>query len=813
MSSQHHEGRRRPVSDAPRDHAPFEPRTRRARLWILALAILLPQIALFWPSLTGRKVLLPLDVLATRSIWIAPGEPEHLEECSDEILSDLAFVTEVNRRYTAEAVRSGRFPTWTPHIYAGAPYFAANHPAVFSPFRLVDYVWPGVEAIAWSQLLKALIAGFGAYLFFRRVLGATWSAAVTGAAAFPLCGYMILWQGFTLSQVAAWLPWALLATDAAVRRPFGAGAIGLAFTTTLLMVSGHAANAGHVLVASALWAGWRAFDVHRGGGATAIAKALASVTVAWIVGFALSAPQLLPTLEYMQQSLRIASRADGHVETPPMGFGALWQVVFPYALGSSERGSLMIVPVARPESAAAAYAGLIAATFLAPLAFADASKRRFAVFLAALGAFALVPLLGVPVLEGIYRLPPLSLLRNNRFAIVTAFSILSLAVIGLDALARGRVRWRAWQWIPLVACAGLAAWSAASVIDPPVVPEAAREFEWFRRVHRVGFVIALVAVGAWFALRRWPHARLVQVVAPLVVVELFVQSVGVCPQVDRKYDYPRLAVLDEIVRRGGTAPGASRVIGLNCLAPNTLTTYGLREVRGYDAADPVRIVELLRAQRDPEAPPESAYAVTLAHVPKHPSPISDVLSLRWIVIPGEPPPGVHATFLGGYSLFENTSALPRVTVPRRVEVEIDRTRRLARLGADDFRPSEEAFVETTEPLGLPPEARGSARIVVDEPERVVIELDLATRALVRLADAYDAGWKATVDGREAPVRITDHALRGVVADAGAKRLEFRYEPRSFRIGLWIGALALGSICAWAFALRRREIARRHLHES
>ncbi|MBL8858184.1 MAG: hypothetical protein JNL28_06765 [Planctomycetes bacterium] len=784
---------------------PREPARRWQRALIVALAVLLPQIALFWPSLTGQKILLPLDVLTIGETWLGHGDPLHQEEAQDRYLSDLVFVTELNRRFCVDEVRAGRFPWWTPYIYCGAPFFAANHPAVLSPYRWMDYALKGPAAIAWAQLLKSLVAGVGVYLFLRRALGSSFMAGLAGASMFPLCGYMVLWAGFTLSNVASFLPWILWAADATVKRALGFGAIGLALVTTLIIFSGHAANAGHLLVAAVLYAVWRAHDQH-GLSTRRAFGALGAVALGLFAGLALSAPQLLPTLEYMQQSARIAARADGLIETESMGSWALLQACLPYTLGSGERGAGYLVATTRFESAATAYAGLIALLVLVPLAFAASTQRKTAWFFAALGAFAFVPILGVPVIQEVFTWPPLNLVRNNRFTIVTAFALVVLAALGVDALVRGRFRPGRMHWIALCVAVLFVLYGVARFVYPPAPdPELTEIAAWFARYDALGLALALVACGGWFAVRRVRAARAAPILIVLVVLDLILNAWGVNPQCDPKLYYPPLPVLQEVARR---EPG--RVLGVDCLLPNLIQSQGLCDVRGYDAADPIRMVELLRAGRDPDSArltPEPPYAATLFHVPKNPSGISDLLSLRWVVLVGSPAEGDTTAFTGGgHSLFENTRALPRATVPRRVQSLPEKKARLAALASDAYDPRAIAYVETAVPAGYEHELRGSARITAEVPSRVELELDLETDALVRLADAYDEGWRAEVDGVEHPVVVVDHAVRGVFAKQGSQRLVFTYRPRSLASGLLIAALALVLMGGWAATVRRRRSA-------
>ena len=72
-----------------------------------------------------------------------------------------------------------------------------------------------------------------------------------------------------------------------------------------------------------------------------------------------------------------------------------------------------------------------------------------------------------------------------------------------------------------------------------------------------------------------------------------------------------------------------------------------------------------------------------------------------------------------------------------------------------------------------------------------------------LTETWDPGWVARVDGRPVPVSRVDHALCGVWLQPGEHLVEFRYAPRSWRVGLalaLLGALGLGA--ATAIAARR-----------
>jgi hypothetical protein len=82
-------------------------------------------------------------------------------------------------------------------------------------------------------------------------------------------------------------------------------------------------------------------------------------------------------------------------------------------------------------------------------------------------------------------------------------------------------------------------------------------------------------------------------------------------------------------------------------------------------------------------------------------------------------------------------------------------------------------------------ASDQAELVAYTPERVEIHTTNAQRALLVLSDSAYPGWLATVDGTPAPIYTTNYLFRGVMLPPGAHTVIFHYQPRSWRIGLWL----------------------------
>jgi hypothetical protein len=188
------------------------------------------------------------------------------------------------------------------------------------------------------------------------------------------------------------------------------------------------------------------------------------------------------------------------------------------------------------------------------------------------------------------------------------------------------------------------------------------------------------------------------------------------------------------------------------------------------------------------------------------SPVFDMLGVRYVIGRGSVPTNSHPAFQGtDYWVLVNSNALPRTFVPRRVETVAEDKARLAKLAAEDFDPREVAYVES--PVDLPSPCRGTASIVEEIPTRIVVSVQMETPGLVVLADLWDKGWQARLNGQRVPILRANHAIRGVVVPSGSGTLEFRYAPTSFAWGLRLAGLAAAALLVWlGIALRRRQAA-------
>ncbi|HET7295096.1 MAG TPA: YfhO family protein, partial [Vicinamibacteria bacterium] len=87
---------------------------------------------------------------------------------------------------------------------------------------------------------------------------------------------------------------------------------------------------------------------------------------------------------------------------------------------------------------------------------------------------------------------------------------------------------------------------------------------------------------------------------------------------------------------------------------------------------------------------------------------------------------------------------------------------------------------------------------------VRVEAESSAGGYLVLVDAWDPGWRASVDGVPAPVRRANAGFRAVEVGQGRHVVEMHYRPASVPIGFAVSCAALlAGAVAWGAGARRQ----------
>jgi hypothetical protein len=804
----------------------------RRPLLVAALVYAVLSLVMVAHGLVPGWTLSGSDMLYSDVPWLEERPADVPGLGSNFELADSALVFQPFYQYAREALPD--LPLWNPHISAGRPFLANAQNAMFSPFSWPAYVLPFWDSLAVIAALKLFFGALGAFVL-GRALGMRARGALLTGVVFAFGTFYVVWLAWPLTNIFPLIPWLLLVADGIVRRPGPMPGAALAALVALTAFGGHPETTFHALAVTALFFAFRLWQ-ERGRGA--VVRSLVTFTAAGLAGAAIAAVMLIPFFELLLGSGDLSRRQSYEPGSWPAKYlGALF--LHDYWGRASQQSNIEPFMQVRGW-----YAGALTLMLAAAALILRPTVLRLAI--AAFGVLTAMVVVGFdPVFWAITRLPGFSTAHNQRMLIFVPLALALLAGFGLDDLSsNGAPRGRRRRFVLGAGAAILAVpfvWMAAAgtlttrglgealkvawgfVDPPPVNPlNLAESPVAIGIVHMSALLQWMLFAGLGFALiafrlrppRPLAATAFVALAVALVAGDLFRANMGFNTAIPEDHAVmPETGAIDYLQSRTPNRfIGVSTQISFQPLPADMAMRYGLYDARGYDYPAEKRYDRLWRRNVAPGVP-DFAQPIQNAAATRASVRALNLLSVTDLI---QHPRGERLERIGltrAYSgedavVYRNDKALPRTFLAAAQKTVSGEAAALAAATAPGFDGRRVAVTERVLP-GLPqagrgePREAGTARLARYEAERVVVDADAKRRSLLVLTDVHYPGWSATVDGEPVPIERVDYLLRGVLVPAGAHRVEFSYEPASFRAGWIISLLGLvGVLAALAIGLRR-----------
>jgi hypothetical protein len=526
----------------------------------------------------------------------------------------------------------------------------------------------------------------------------------------------------------------------------------------------------------------------------------------------LASPLLLLFAEYESLSFNLHKpELNRGTEADPAWSLLHW--IVPWFPGAPE------LPEARPRNW---FGVAVAVSALVAVSGRTETKRLHAWLFLVLGVFVLVKIYDFGLLEWVGRLPAAELAIFPIYAApVASFAFAVLAGIGVQVLWSRDLRLR--RFLVLLAGATTALVVVMSIGDRLRVIVEELQTVWLRGALFAVLAVAVIVISSWTG-RRSAAA----VLAVVIVAELF----WLAPF--RMYAMRADPFLTPgwmaLARSAQGAEPYARVFATDGkLYPNTAGALGLQDIRALDALYVNRYFRFVQTFIQPEVI-DRFVGDEANSTPLYGNPMFDALGVRVVLSERDLADSPALRFLGrdqDTHVYENTNAYPRAWVVHDVHVVEDEDDAFEFMEArtrhsDDafivnaFDPRREAVVEhdgksTDETLhvlqdertGCNAGTRDRASIERYSANSVTLRVSAACVGLLVLPDTYFPGWKATVNTRARTIYPTDGAFRGVIVPKGTSRVQFRYEPRPFPIGIALaGAGLMAFVVVWLVSMPR-----------
>jgi hypothetical protein len=139
---------------------------------------------------------------------------------------------------------------------------------------------------------------------------------------------------------------------------------------------------------------------------------------------------------------------------------------------------------------------------------------------------------------------------------------------------------------------------------------------------------------------------------------------------------------------------------------------------------------------------------------------------------------------------ENPSPLPKwFSVERAVAAGPSLEDDLQKADQEGLDLAKACFVSDVSKAGV--YAKRQVSVQTHWPNRLTFTAEGKGKALVVSSESAYPGWKAYVEGKEKPLERVNHAFRGLVLEEGETRAVLQFEPRTFRLGLFLSLLVCG----------------------
>jgi len=688
----------------------------------------------------------------------------------DVINSDITELNFPARYFLSTELDAGSLPFWNPYVGCGFPVVAEGQTGVFYPPNLALFgILDPVLAFNFSVILSLLLALIFSYLLFRHYKISVISS-LFAATAFTFSGFMMSRLKFTyMINSICWMPLAIYGMEKAFSKKNLKYLLLCTLALAMQLLAGGAQIFLITISVMAIICVWRFVSMAlKRNGETAFDKKMAvrggviilGVILAASMGAAIAMPQLMPQLKGYPHFNRSAVNSYRWSLGVPMQPRNLVQFVSPYRYGNPAEGTYDLGYDFFWENIA--YPGLLALVLvLIAILFLIRKDNDIKLWLL-IGVLALLISLGdnTPLSQWIWKyVPGFKMFRfYQRYLIVVVMAMTIIAGKGLDYIFSFFRDKRAWHifiaalvFVVLLVDLGLFAYNQYSTIDADRYLEPNQTVQWLEgKVNAPPQYQRIAVLGENEA---WEQA--------------YTQARGWLGDKDLYFEY--LQLLPSNYNSIFEIPSYTQYgdYGIETIKQIWILTYyaKVREV-GWQTDIPDTVINVLAMQG-------TRYILT-----------PYILDNEGLTLVKEIDLDIRGM---DYRIYEIDAAMPRAYITRKFEVIEDSTAMTYSQVTEAFwnmdAVQDRVILEREPALSYDPEPEGSAEIVYNGDQKVVIEADSPQGGILVLNDSYYPEWHVYVDGLERDILRGNIAFRAVELGPGSHTVEFFYRPASSLYGL------------------------------
>ena len=716
------------------------------------------------------------------------------------------------RQLCVKLIKEGNFALWTDAYGNGQPFLANPKNAVLYPGTWLYLVFPFFSAFKIHYVLHFILGWLGVY-YLCKSYSLSEKASFLGASVFLFSGvYLSSLEFYNHMAALCWMPWILLVLLRFKKR-FYPRLVILAGLWSLLILAG----TPYVVIVTGCFALIQTLLVR-----ALRPKRFLMLALAVVLAFALTAVQLIPTIDLYRNGVR------------EQGTSALWSCeplqlfnfVFPHILGNDRQpghddywGSHLF------ERGAPLYHSLFLGFGVFILAFFGLKRpfdyRHYLFIL--LSLFFVVLALGnrTPFYSLWKFLPPFSAIRYPvKYLVPFTFCLAMLSALGFDRLFREEGRGEK-KHVPLVVISAallvlffLVKGALLEILSSFFVIDKASSVTELSASLFGGLFLFFVCSLLLFLSSFLPSRKksiawvfLCVIVLHLVSINRFINPVVSISSLTKPLLLEENKEPVKVYREGYVPFAFKEEVGgtvemYSYFRESLFPYYGLQyDVKYVYSRDFYNIYD--KEMSDLIA---SLKSFSQENVVKLLRSAGCDFSLTHFAFPLQQSKEIE---IGGYGLFkqEIPGKLPAAYLVYDVRTAETFEERMALFQTADFNPEVTAIIERDLPLeGIQTRVEeDTVRTVERFQSRQRYQVSNAQSALLVLQGNHSPGWKAWIDGAETKILKANLSAKAVYLPAGTHEVSLKYSPRSFHFGLVVSLVTLIFILGTSIVLyiRRR----------
>lgn len=800
-------------------HKPFAP------LLLLILII----VGIYYKLFLFGKIPFPGDL---QVVSYSPWFDYYKFPVQNPLISDVFSLLFIWKQLAIDQLKNLEWPLWNPYSFTGTPLLANYQSAVLYPlnFLLLLPKYFGWGLFIFSQ---TLIAALGMYLLLSLWLPSK-LARLTGSLIFTLGGLMTTWTEFgTAVHGIAYLPISLFLLECYTGTHRIRYLLLLVLTLTLTILSGNPQVTVYSVAIVILYAIIRLWNGYILKSSINFFPILLVVTLS----VALSAPQLLPSLELVQKSIRTTENYTGASNFGLLPIKDLLKFLIADFFGN---------PVTRNYWGFLNYfetSGFIGSLTLPLIIFAAIflRKTRIVSFFFVLLVISIVLCFDNPLSYFIYsfKIPFLTQSYASRMLFVTTFAISILSAFALNQIKLRSekqdnfLKCVIWSWAIFIGIL-LGGWQVHKIIKEILLSP---HTEFYANIYLKdseyqlsNFVVTIrnslipvIEISIFLLLyiilkkinflpiKKYYKSIICSVLFVILTFDLSRYFLKFNPFVSEEFIFPQTPALEFLQKQ----PGYFRIGRENAevLPPNTWAAYKLQSIEGYDVLHLQEFGKYINHINGSDL--LSSGTSRYAELTNYSSPYIDIANVKYFIGIGRDRTGhIPGDFVNykfneaGYKqvfkdssaiIFENPNALPRVyfatsffvASPLQIENTMNKD--------STFDPRTKIAISSDLDIKTVT-GTGSAEITSYTSNQVKINTKTQAVEILILADKYEDGWNATIDGQPTKISPANLIFRAIKIPVGKHEVIFNYYPTSFDLGLKISSTSillviLGSLIA------------------